>query len=155
MAIFNTLANNPQLTLLILLVVISLIALVTSLVSLLLERQASQLLLQRLSDLGYQLLEQREDYKQIEKHQVLAAKHQRSTDRVLQDIYGLIDTNNQKLDRIKDQSSSNGALSTEMPSQNNYEQAIRMAKDGIPGEKIQHLCGLTEGEVTLILDLHQ
>jgi hypothetical protein len=120
MAIFNTLANNPQLTLLILLVVISLIALVTSLVSLLLERQASQLLLQRLSDLGYQLLEQREDYKQIEKHQVLAAKHQRSTDRVLQDIYGLIDTNNQKLDRIKDQSSSNGALSTEMPSQNNY-----------------------------------
>ena len=155
MAIFNTLANNPQLTLLILLVVISLIALVTSLVSLLLERQSSQLLLQRLSDLGYQLLEQREDYKQIEKHQVLAAKHQRSTDRVLQDIYGLIDTNNQKLDRIKDQSSSNGALSTEMPSQNNYEQAIRMAKDGIPGEKIQHLCGLTEGEVTLILDLHQ
>jgi|TARA_B110000908_G_scaffold2541_1_gene3455 hypothetical protein len=155
MAIFNTLANNPQLTLLILLVVISLIALVTSLVSLLLERQASQLLLQRLSDLGYQLLEQREDYKQIEKHQVLAAKHQRSTDRVLQDIYGLIDTNNQKLDRIKDQSSSNGALSTEVPSQNNYEQAIRMAKDGIPGEKIQHLCGLTEGEVTLILDLHQ
>ena len=142
MAIFNTLANNPQLTLLILLVVISLIALVTSLVSLLLERQASQLLLQRLSDLGYQLLEQREDYKQIEKHQVLAAKHQRSTDRVLQDIYGLIDTNNQKLDRIKDQSSSNGALSTEMPSQNNYEQAIRMAKDGIPGEKIQHLCAL-------------
>ncbi len=96
MAIFNTLANNPQLTLLILLVVISLIALVTSLVSLLLERQASQLLLQRLSDLGYQLLEQREDYKKIEKHQVLAAKHQRSTDRVLQDIYGLIDTNNQK-----------------------------------------------------------
>ncbi len=155
MAIFNTLANNPQLTLLILLVVISLIALVTSLVSLLLERQASQLLLQRLSDLGYQLLEQREDYKQIEKHQVLAAKHQRSTDRVLQDIYGLIDTNNQKLDRIKDQASSNGALSTEAPSQNNYEQAIRMAKDGIPGEKIQHLCGLTEGEVTLILDLHQ
>jgi type II secretory pathway pseudopilin PulG len=155
MAIFNTLANNPQLTLLILLVVISLIALVTSLVSLLLERQANQLLLQRLSDLGYQLLEQREDYKQIEKHQVLAAKHQRSTDRVLQDIYGLIDTNNQKLDRIKDQSSSNGALSTEVPSQNNYEQAIRMAKDGIPGEKIQHLCGLTEGEVTLILDLHQ
>ena len=155
MAIFNTLANNPQLTLLILLVVISLIALVTGLVSLLLERQANQLLLQRLSDLGYQLLEQREDYKQIEKHQVLAAKHQRSTDRVLQDIYGLIDTNNQKLDRIKDQSSSNGALSTEMPSQNNYEQAIRMAKDGIPGEKIQHLCGLTEGEVTLILDLHQ
>lgn len=155
MAIFNTLANNPQLTLLILLVVISLIALVTSLVSLLLERQSSQLLLQRLSDLGYQLLEQREDYKQIEKHQVLAAKHQRSTDQVLQDIYGLIDTNNQKLDRIKDQSSSNGALSTEVPSQNNYEQAIRMAKDGIPGEKIQHLCGLTEGEVTLILDLHQ
>ena len=155
MAIFNTLANNPQLTLLILLVVTSLIALVTSLVSLLLERQSSQLLLQRLSDLGYQLLEQREDYKQIEKHQVLAAKHQRSTDQVLQDIYGLIDTNNQKLDRIKDQASSNGALSKEVPNQNNYEQAIRMAKDGIPGEKIQHLCGLTEGEVTLILDLHQ
>jgi len=66
MAIFNTLANNPQLTLLILLVVISLIALVTGLVSLLLERQGSQLLLQRLSDLGYQLLEQREDYKKIE-----------------------------------------------------------------------------------------
>ena len=155
MAIFNTLANNPQLTLLILLVMLSLLALVTSLAALLLERQGSQLLLQRLSDLGYQLLEQREDYKKIEKHQVLAAKHQRSTDQVLQDIYGLIDTNNQKLDRIKDQASPNGALSTQVPSQSNYEHAIRMAKEGLPGEKIQHLCGLTEGEVTLILDLHQ
>ena len=99
MAIFNTLANNPQLTLLILLVMLSLLALVTSLAALLLERQGSQLLLQRLSDLGYQLLEQQEDYKKIEMQQ--------------------------------------------------------MAKEGLPGEKIQHLCGLTEGEVTLILDLHQ
>ena len=155
MAIFNSLVNDPQLPIFLTLVVISLIALVTSLVSLLLERQASQLLLQRLSDLGYQLLEQREDYKQIEKHQVLAAKHQRSTDRVLQDIYGLIDTNNQKLDRIKDQSSSSNPLSSEVPSQSNYEHAIRMAKEGMSGEKIQHVCGLTEGEVSLILDLHQ
>ena len=155
MAIFNTLANNPQLTLLILLVMLSLLALVTSLAALLLERQGSQLLLQRLSDLGYQLLEQQEDYKKIEMQQILAAKHQRSTDQVLQDIYGLIDANNQKLDRIKDQASPNGTLSTEVPSQSNYEHAIRMAKEGLPGEKIQHLCGLTEGEVTLILDLHQ
>jgi hypothetical protein len=42
-----------------------------------------------------------------------------------------------------------------VPSQSNYEHAIRMAKEGMSGEKIQDMCGLSEGEVNLILDLHQ
>jgi len=155
MAIFNSLTNDPQLPVLIILLVISLGGLVTSIIALLLERQGSQLLQQRLSDLGHQLIEQQEDYKKIENQQFLSTQRQQCTDQVLQDIYGLIETNSQKLDRIKDQPSPSSALSTKVPSQSNYEHAIRMAKEGMSGEKIQHICGLTEGEVTLILDLHQ
>ena len=137
------------------LVVISLLGLVTSLIALLLERQGSQQLQQRLTDLGYQLIEQQEDYNKLEKLQYLGAQRQQRMDQVLQDIYGLIESNSQQLDRIKDQPSPSSALSTEVPSQSNYEHAIRMAKEGMSGEKIQDICGLTEGEVNLILDLHQ
>ena len=155
MAIFNTLANDPQLPVFLVLVVISLLGLVTSLIALLLERQGSQQLQQRLTDLGYQLIEQQEDYNKLEKLQFLGAQRQQRMDQVLQDIYGLIESNSQQLDRIKDQPSPSSALSTEVPSQSNYEHAIRMAKEGMSGEKIQDICGLTEGEVNLILDLHQ
>tara|TARA_B110000285_G_C15110581_1_gene610826 strand:+ start:436 stop:903 length:468 start_codon:yes stop_codon:yes gene_type:complete len=155
MAIFNTLANDPQLPVFLVLVVISLLGLVTSLIALLLERQGSQQLQQRLTDLGYQLIEQQEDYNKLEKLQYLGAQRQQRMDQVLQDIYGLIESNSQQLDRIKDQPSPSSALSTEVPSQSNYEHAIRMAKEGMSGEKIQDICGLTEGEVNLILDLHQ
>ena len=155
MAIFNTLANDPQLPVFLVLVVISLLGLVTSLIALLLERQGSQQLQQRLTDLGYQLIEQQEDYNKLEKLQYLGAQRQQRMDQVLQDIYGLIESNSQQLDRIKDQPSPSSALSTEVPSQSNYEHAIRMAKEGMSGETIQDICGLTEGEVNLILDLHQ
>ena len=155
MAIFNTLANDPQLPVFLVLVVISLLGLVTSLIALLLERQGSQQLQQRLTDLGYQLLEQQEDYNKLEKLQYLGAQRQQRMDQVLQDIYGLIESNSQQLDRIKDQPSPSSALSTGVPSQSNYEHAIRMAKEGMSGEKIQDICGLTEGEVNLILDVHQ
>ncbi len=155
MAIFNTLANDPQLPVFLVLVVISLLGLVTSLIALLLERQGSQQLQQRLTDLGYQLIEQQEDYNKLEKLQYLGAQRQQRMDQVLQDIYGLIESNSQQLDRIKDQPSPSSALSTEVHSQSNYEHAIRMAKEGMSGEKIQDICGLTEGEVNLILDLHQ
>jgi type II secretory pathway pseudopilin PulG len=155
MAIFNTLTNDPQLPVLLVLVVISLLGLVTSLVTLLLERQGSQQLQQRLTDLGHQLIEQQEDYNKLEKLQFLGAQRQQRMDQVLQDIYGLIESNSQQLDRIKNQPTPNSTTSTEVPSQTNYEHAIRMAKEGMSGEKIQHICGLTEGEVNLILDLHQ
>ena len=155
MAIFNTLANDPQLPVFLVLVVISLLGLVTSLIALLLERQGSQQLQQRLTDLDHQLIEQQEDYNKLEKLQFLGAQRQQRMDQVLQDIYGLIESNSQQLDRIKDQPSPSSALSTEVPSQSNYEHAIRMAKEGMSGEKIQDMCGLTEGEVNLILDLHQ
>jgi type II secretory pathway pseudopilin PulG len=155
MAIFNTLTNDPQLPVLLVLVVISLLGLVTSLITLLLERQGSQQLQQRLTDLGHQLIEQQEDYNKLEKLQFLGAQRQQRMDQVLQDIYGLIESNSQQLDRIKNQPTPNSTTSTEVPSQTNYEHAIRMAKEGMSGEKIQHICGLTEGEVNLILDLHQ
>jgi hypothetical protein len=155
MAIFNTLANDPQLPVLLVLVVISLLGLVTSLITLLLERQGSQQLQNRLIDLGHQLIEQQEDYKKLEKLQYLGAQRQQRMDQVLQDIYGLIESNSQLLDRIKDQPSPSSSFSTDVPSQSNYEHAIRMAKEGMSGEKIQHICGLTEGEVNLIIDLHQ
>jgi hypothetical protein len=155
MAIFNTLANDPQLPVLLVLVVISLLGLVTSLITLLLERQGSQQLQHRLIDLGHQLIEQQEDYKKLEKLQYLGAQRQQRMDQVLQDIYGLIESNSQLLDRIKDHPSPSSSFSTDVPSQSNYEHAIRMAKEGMSGEKIQHICGLTEGEVNLIIDLHQ
>jgi type II secretory pathway pseudopilin PulG len=155
MAIFNILTNDPQLPVFLVLVVISLLGLVTSLITLLLERQGSQQLQQRLTDLGHQLIEQQEDYNKLEKLQFLGAQRQQRMDQVLQDIYGLIESNSQQLDRIKNQPTPNSTTSTEVPSQTNYEHAIRMAKEGMSGEKIQHICGLTEGEVNLILDLHQ
>jgi len=155
MAIFNFLVNDPQLPLFLVLGVISLLGLVTSLVALLFERQGSQLLEQRLADLGRQLIEQQEDYNKLEKLQFLGAQRQQRMDQVLQDIYGLIESNSQQLERIKDKPNPNLALSTEVPSQSNYEHAIRMAKEGMSGEKIQDMCGLSEGEVNLILDLHQ
>jgi Tfp pilus assembly protein PilN len=155
MAIFNFLVNDPQLPIFLVLIVISLLGLVTSLVALLFERQGSQLLEQRISDLGRQLIEQQEDYNKLEKLQFLGAQRQQRMDQVLQDIYGLIESNSQQLERIKDQPNPSMPLSTEVPSQSNYEHAIRMAKEGMSGEKIQHMCGLSEGEVNLILDLHQ
>ena len=155
MAIFNSLVNDPQLPILIILMVLSFIGFVTSLMSLLFERQGSQKLQQRLTDLGRQLIEQQEDYNKLEKLQFLGAQRQQRMDQVLQDIYTLIESNSQQLNRIKDQPSPNNPLSSDVPSQSNYEHAIRMAKEGMPGEKIQHICGLSEGEVNLILDLHQ
>jgi len=155
MATFNTLANDPQLPVFLALVVISLLGLMTSLIALLLERQGSQQLQERLTDLGHQLIEQQEDYNKLEKLQFLGAQRQQRMDQVLQDIYGLIESNSQQLDRIKNQPTPSSSTSTEVPGQTNYEHAIRMAKEGMSGEKIQHICGLTEGEVNLILDLHQ
>ena len=154
MALFNSLVNDPQMPLFLVLMVISLLGLVTSLVALLFERQGSQQLEHRLADLGRQLIEQQEDYNKLEKLQFLGAQRQQRMDQVLQDIYGLIESNSQQLERIKDQPNPNLTLSTEVPSQSNYEHAIRMAKEGMSGEKIQDMCGLSEGEVNLILDLH-
>lgn len=155
MAIFNSLANDPQVSLFLVLGLLSLLGFVTSLMALLLERQGSQQTQQRLTALGHQLIEQQEDYNKLEKLQFLGAQRQQRMDQVLQDIYGLIETNSQQLDRIKDQPSTSPSPANEVPSQSHYEHAIRMAKEGMTGERIQNVCGLTEGEVSLILDLHQ
>ena len=155
MAVFTSIANDPQLPIFLILMALSLLAFVTSLTALLFERQGSQKLQQRLTDLGHQLIEQQDDYNKLEKLQFLGAQRQQRMDQVLQDIYGLIESNSLQLNRIKDQPSPSSALSTDLPSQSNYEHAIRMAKEGMSGEQIQHICGLTEGEVNLILDLHQ
>tara|TARA_B110000305_G_C19073059_1_gene462573 strand:+ start:344 stop:694 length:351 start_codon:yes stop_codon:yes gene_type:complete len=103
MALFNSLVNDPQMPLFLVLMVISLLGLVTSLVALLFERQGSQQLEHRLADLGRQLIEQQEDYNKLEKLQFLGAQRQQRMDQVLQDIYGLIESNSQQLERIKDQ----------------------------------------------------
>ena len=155
MAVFTSLVNDPQLPIFIILMVLGLLAFVASLTALLFERQGSQKLQRRLTDLGHQLIEQQEDYNKLEKLQFLGAQRQQRMDQVLQDIYVLIESNSQQLNRIKDQPSPSSTLSSDVPSQSNYEHAIRMAKEGMPGEQIQHICGLTEGEVNLILDLHQ
>ena len=155
MAIFTSLVNDPQLPIFLTLMVRSLLAFLTSLTALLFERQGSQQLQQRLTDLGRQIIEQQEDYNKLEKLQFLGAQRQQRMDQVLQDIYTLIESNSQQLNRIKDQPSPSNPLSSDVPNQSNYEHAIRMAKEGMSGEKIQHICGLTEGEVNLILDLHQ
>tara|TARA_B100000780_G_scaffold261946_1_gene214722 strand:- start:180 stop:608 length:429 start_codon:yes stop_codon:yes gene_type:complete len=136
------------------LAMLSVIGLICSLIVLSFERQGNQQLEQRLTDLGHQLLEQQEDYNKLEKLQFLGAQRQQRMDQVLQDIYALIESNSQQLDRIKDQPSSTSSLTAEVPSQSNYEHAIRMAKEGMAAEKIQDMCGLTEAEVNLILDLH-
>jgi len=155
MAVFTSLVNDPQFPIFITLMVLSLLAFVTSLTALLFERQGSQKLQQRLTDLGHQLIEQQEDYNKLEKLQFLGAQRQQRMDQVLQDIYTLIESNSKQLNHIKDQPSPSNPLPSDVPSQSNYEHAIRMAKEGMSGEKIQHICGLTEGEVNLILDLHQ
>ena len=155
MAVFTSLVNDPQLPIFLTLMVLCLLAFVTSLTALLFERQGSQQLQQRLTDLGHQLIEQQEDYNKLEKLQFLGAQRQQRMDQVLQDIYTLIESNSKQLNHIKDQPSPSNPLSSDVPSQSNYEHAIRMAKEGMSGEKIQHICGLTEGEVNLILDLHQ
>ena len=155
MTFFQTLASNPQSMIMLSILVIAMLGLVIGLISLLLERQGNQQLQQRLADLGLQLLEQQEDYNKLEKLQFIGAQRQQRMDQVLQDIYGLIENNSQQLDQLKDQPNGHTSLTSDVPSQSNYEHAIRMAKEGLSGERIQEICGLTEGEVNLILDLHQ
>ncbi|HCH31405.1 MAG TPA: hypothetical protein DE045_00500 [Oceanospirillaceae bacterium] len=155
MTFLQTLASNPQSLIVLSILVVAILGLVIGLIALLLERQGNQQLQQRLADLGLQLLEQQEDYNKLEKLQFIGAQRQQRMDQVLQDIYGVIENNSQQLDQLKDQPSGHTSLASDVPSQSNYEHAIRMAKEGLSGERIQEICGLTEGEVNLILDLHQ
>ncbi|MGY8841482.1 MAG: hypothetical protein ACKVIL_12560, partial [Pseudomonadales bacterium] len=74
MAVFTSLVNDPQLPIFLTLMVLSLLAFVTSLTALLFERQGSQKLQQRLTDLGHQIIEQQEDYNKLEKLQFLGAQ---------------------------------------------------------------------------------
>ena len=155
MTFFQTLVSNPQSMIMLSILVVAMLGLVVGLIALLLERQDNQQIQQRLADLGLQLLEQQEDYNKLEKLQFIGAQRQQRMDQVLQDIYGLIENNSQQLDQLKDQPNGHVSLASDVPSQSNYEHAIRMAKEGLSGERIQEICGLTEGEVNLILDLHQ
>ena len=155
MTFLQTLASNPQSMMVFSILVVAMLGLIIGLIALLLERQGNQQIQQRLADLGLQLLEQQEDYNKLEKLQFIGAQRQQRMDQVLQDIYSLIENNSQQLDQLKDQPNVHTSLASDVPSQSNYEHAIRMAKEGLTGERIQEICGLTEGEVNLILDLHQ
>ncbi|MBT3435995.1 MAG: DUF2802 domain-containing protein [Oceanospirillaceae bacterium] len=155
MTFLQTLASNPQSMIVFSILVVAMLGLIIGLIALLLERQGNQQIQQRLADLGLQLLEQQEDYNKLEKLQFIGAQRQQRMDQVLQDIYSLIENNSQQLDQLKDQPNVHTSLASDVPSQSNYEHAIRMAKEGLTGERIQEICGLTEGEVNLILDLHQ
>jgi len=155
MTIFNTLISDPQLPVLISLLLISLLSLGTSLTALFLERQSSQKLQARLRDLSQTLIEQQEDYNKLEQLQKSSDQRHHHMDQVVDDVYGLIQSNTQQLERIKDTPTPNHTLLTEALSISHYDQAIKMAKEGMSGEQIKKICGLTEGEVNLILDLHQ
>ena len=155
MTFLQTLISNPHNMILLSVLAIVTLGLVIGLIALLLERQGSHQIQQRLTDLGLQLLEQQEDYNKLEKLQYIGAQRQQRMDQVLQDIYGVIENNSQQLDQLKDQPSGHTSLGSDVPSQSNYKRAIRMAKEGLSGERIQEICGLSEGEVNLILDLHQ
>ena len=46
-----------------------------------------------------------------------------------------------------------GFKAQEVPA--DWHEQLMVVAEKVGGEKIQHICGLTEGEVNLILDLHQ
>ena len=102
MTIFNTLISDPQLPVLISLLLISLLSLGTSLTALFLERQSSQKLQARLRDLSQTLIEQQEDYNKLEQLQKSSDQRHHHMDQVVDDVYGLIQSNTQQLERIKD-----------------------------------------------------
>ena len=150
--------QDPTSIVLIILLGLSVLALGVALMALVFERQSTQQSQQRHSDINNHLLEIQDEFAKLEKLQFLAAQRQQRTEQVLQDMYSMLEEHNRTLHSLKEQPAqvvTNTATNDNVPSQSNYEHAIRMAKEGMSGEQIQEICGLSEGEVNLLLDLHQ
>ena len=138
------------------LIIIAILGLGIGLMALVFERQSAQQSQQRHAELVNQLLEVQDEFAKLEKLQFLAAQRQQRTDQVLQDMYNMLEQQARMLEAVREHPAPVVAGGTaEVPSQSNYEHAIRLAKDGMSGEQIMELCGLSEGEVNLLLDLHQ
>ena len=149
--------QDPTSMVLIALLALSILAIGVALMGLVFERQSTQQSQQRHADINHRLLEMQDEFAKLEKLQFLAAQRQQRTEQVLQDMYGLLEEHSRALHGLKDQPAQviNSTASDNVPSQSNYEHAIRMAKEGMSAEQIQEICGLSEGEVNLLLDLHQ
>lgn len=149
--------EDPTSLVLLALLALAVLALGVALMGLVFERQSAQQSQQRHSDINNRLLEVQDEFAKLEKLQFLAAQRQQRTEQVLQDMYSMLEEHSRALHGLKDQPAPmvNTAPSDNIPSQSNYEHAIRMAKEGMSGEQIQDICGLSEGEVNLLLDLHQ
>ena len=149
--------QDPTSMVLMALLALSILAIGVALMGLVFERQSTQQSQQRHGDINHRLLEMQDEFAKLEKLQFLAAQRQQRTEQVLQDMYGLLEEHSRALHCLKDQPAQviNTAASNNAPSQSNYEHAIRMAKEGMSAEQIQEICGLSEGEVNLLLDLHQ
>ena len=149
--------EDPTSLVLLALLALTVLALGVALMGLVFERQSAQQSQQRHSDINNRLLEVQDEFAKLEKLQFLAAQRQQRTEQVLQGMYSMLEEHSRALHGLKDQSAPvvNTAPSDNVPSQSNYEHAIRMAKEGMSGEQIQEICGLSEGEVNLLLDLHQ
>ena len=149
--------EDPTSLALIALMALTVLALGVALMGLVFERQSAQQSQQRHNDINNRLLEMQDEFAKLEKLQFLAAQRQQRTEQVLQDMYGMLEEHSRALHGLKDQPTQvvNTSTSDNVPSQSNYEHAIRMAKEGMSGEQIQEICGLSEGEVNLLLDLHQ
>jgi len=148
--------QDPTSMALMALMALTVLALGVALMGLVFERQSAQQSQQRHNDINNRLLEMQDEFAKLEKLQFLAAQRQQRTEQVLQDMYSMLEEHSRALHGLKEQPTHLVNTTTnDIPSQSNYEHAIRMAKEGMSGEQIQEICGLSEGEVNLLLDLHQ
>ena len=137
------------------LLALGILGLGVTLMALVFERQSAQQSRQRHSELSHHLMEVQDEFAKLEKLQFLAAQRQQRTEQVLQDIYSMLEDHNRTLHSLKERPGPAVNATSDVSSQSNYEHAIRMAKEGMSGEQIQEICGLSEGEVSLLLELHQ
>ncbi len=151
----TTFMQDPTNLAFIALLTLGILGLGITLMALVFERQSAQQSMQRHSELSNHLMEVQDEFAKMEKLQFLAAQRQQRTEQVLQDIYSMLEDHNRTLHSLKEQPVPTINTASDMPGQSNYEHAVRMAKEGMPGEQIQEICGLSEGEVSLLLDLHQ
>ncbi len=122
------------------LIAIAILGLGTGLMALVFERQTAQQSQQRHAELVNQLLEVQDEFAKLVKLQFIAAQRQQRTDQVLQDMYNMLEHQARLLEAVKDQPTTVAPnTGADVPSQSNYEHAIRLAKDGMSGEQISGL----------------
>ena len=152
----NLMLQAPTGWLIVIIAILVLVSVGLGLMALVFERQSNLHNQQRFTDLTNQLTELQDEFSKLEKLQFIAAQRQQRTDQVLQDMYKMLEEQSRLLYQVKDRPAQVVNTNTsDIPNQSNYEHAIRMAKEGMSGAQIQEICGLSEGEVNLLLDLHQ